>query len=156
MHRFVALFFFAALSDFALSAQPSCEITDFGILAPLRLEGIREAPTTATGRVREFADIAFQQRTDRIPLRLGTRFGVAHTFRNVPPDGQLWAVVTHPPITNANGQSSSVSSAEKNPTDTGTSYGFDSPSELLPGTWVFEFRYRSELLCRKAFTVVSP
>lgn len=152
---FLALFAIAFLPAHAALAEPSCEITDFGILAPMLQESIREAPSTATGKVREFGEIKIQQHTDRVPARLGTRFGVRHIFRNVPANGELQVSITHPPITKANGQTSTVSSADKNPADSGTNYGFDNAYELLPGTWAFEFRYRGQLLCRKTFTVVS-
>jgi len=139
-----------------VAARPSCEITDYGILEPRKQEGVRDTPTTATGKVREFGAIKFKQRTERIPARLGLRFGVEHKFRNVPADGELQVLVIHPPIVKANGQTSTVSSARKNPADSGTNYGFDSEAELLSGTWAFEFKYRGNLLCRKAFTVFLP
>lgn len=145
----------ALIAQPAFSAQPSCEISAFGILASQAQRGVRKAPTTVTGKVRDYEGISIQEHTDRIPARLGLRFGVQHKFQNIPA-GELKVVITHPPIASLQGSKLTVSSANIDPSDLGTNYGFDTPSELVPGTWTFEFRHHDRLLCRKAFTVVLP
>lgn len=142
------------LSEPAFSATPSCEIVDYGILAQAKVLEAREAPGAATGKELIIDATRIYERTERIPARLGLRFGVRHVFRNIPADDLLEVIVTHPPMVQPSGEAITVSRVRKDPISTGTSYGFDLPSELLPGQWLFEFKYRGKLLCQQAFIVV--
>lgn len=137
----------------ATFAEPSCQITDFGIAEAGELVRIVDEAGAASGKVRYVKSGVIVKQTDHIPARLGLRFGVKHEFKDVPPDGGLQVVVNHPPMKNAAGDLQTISKGPKNPKDVGFYYGFDRPAELLAGQWVFQFMYNSKLLCEKTFTV---
>lgn len=155
MRRLTLFMLLSLLGAGPLSAAPSCRITNFGILAPAKAKSIQPAPGTASGAHRLFDKIEIQQKTDKIPARLGTRFGVMHRFRDIPKDGKLEVLIRHPEITNLSGTKATASLNRKSPSSNGTSWGFYELWELRPGKWVFEFYLDEKLLCKKEFTVVK-
>jgi hypothetical protein len=136
-------------------AAPSCKITNFGILKPAQAKSIKEAPGTASGAHRVFDRVEIEKRTDRVPARLGLRFGVQHQFRDIPKGEQLTLYIDHPELTAPSGAKATASESRKSPTSNGTSWGFYDHSELVPGKYQFDFRYKGKSLCKKAFTVVK-
>src|SRR6185436_13602288 len=129
------------------SAAPSCKITNYGILATAKAKSIQPAPGTASGQHRIFDKVEIKTRTDRIPASLGVRFGVQHEFRDIPKGGQVTLHVDHPEITSPGGVKATASESRKSANSNGTSWGFYDPSELIPGKYVFEFRYAGKKLC---------
>lgn len=136
-------------------AEPTCRITDYGILEEGELVAVTDEGGTASGKVRYFKPTNIQERTDRVPARLGLRFGVKHEFLDIPPNSVLQAAVIHPGMKSFTGEMRTVSKGPKNPRDVGTNYGFDREAELLAGQWVFQFHYKGQVLCEKAFTVYA-
>lgn len=146
-----SLLFIAACA----SAEPTCRITNYGILEEGELVAITDESGTASGKVRHYKPANIREKTDRIPAKLGLRFGVKHEFQGIPPNSGLQASVIHPAMRSSTGELRTLSKGPKNPMDVGTNYGFDREAELLPGQWVFQFHYKGQLLCEKAFTVYA-
>ena len=103
--------------------------------------------------------------TNRIPARLGIRFGFWYEITNLSvKDGELVElvkVVRHPPITKPDGTvSKSFEFTETPPVSDGrakgwTGYGFDQRYELAIGTWEFEMKYKGTTVCKCTFDVVK-
>jgi hypothetical protein len=103
--------------------------------------------------------------TNRIPARLGIRFGFWYEITNLPvKDGDLVEivkVVKHPPITKPDGTMSKGFEFTETPvvrdgrTKGWTGYGFDQRYELAPGIWEFEMKYNGATVCKCSFEVVK-
>lgn len=135
---------------------------------------------TVTSRHRDFANPRGDRRpyhffkdpptftavTDRIPAKLGVRFGVVFELTNLPKiqNGAVHIVLVtrHPPLRNRDGTSSTQNELPVRMAVKGrdrivswTGFGFDRREDLVPGIWTFEVRsYNNNLLCKKDFRVV--
>ena len=103
--------------------------------------------------------------TDHIRARRGLRFGIVFELTNLPKAQNarvgIVLVTTHPPFRGSNGTTSTGVKEPMRITVGGrvrivswTGYGFGGDNDLVPGTWTFEVRSYSRLLCKKDFTVV--
>ena len=151
----IALSASASTSTTAPAPAPSCRIDAFGIFPKAESVGTRVAPNTPTGRVRVYANQVMEVKTSTIPARLGLRFGVAHTFLNIPEGDKIDMTMRHPPLQKKGGGTSTESRTTKEPNSQGSAFGFDSPQEVVLGKWVFEFRHKGKLLCSQPFQVVA-
>jgi Domain of unknown function (DUF3859) len=123
-------------------------------------------PGSIKGVSRAYMDPpTFTAVTDRIRAKPGLRFGIVFELTNLPkaqsarlalvlvkkhpllraPDGTTSTGVEQPVTIPVGGRDRIVS---------WTGFGFDHNYELVPGTWTFEVRSPSRLLCKKDFTVV--
>ena len=103
--------------------------------------------------------------TDRIPAQLGVRFGIVFELTNLPRTQNaavgIRLVTRHPPFREPDGTTSTGTERELRLPVKGqdrivswTGAGFDHKEELVPGTWTFEVRSFTKLLCKKDFIVV--
>ena len=103
----------------------------------------------------------FTAHGDVFTARLGLHFGFRFTLNNVP-DIQtidLQTVVTHPPITDKNGQTSTryelitTLPVSDSFADSVTGYSFDRPGEMTPGVWTFTHSFHGRTVVTKSFTI---
>lgn len=132
--------------------KPSGTILSYGILKDLELTSISPLENSPSGVIRSYDGIEIATITDRIPIRDGLRFGIVRKFSGIP-DGEetIEIVVSHPPITNGEGE---IFTRQRYFTATdsmGSSYGFDHAYEKVEGEWTFECLYNGTLLCKKTF-----
>jgi Domain of unknown function (DUF3859) len=102
--------------------------------------------------------------TDRIPAKPGVRFGIVFELTNLPKTQNatvgIVLVTIHPPLrrdgTTATRNEQPVRMAVKGRDRivSWTGFGFERPEDVVPGTWTFEIRSSSKLLCKKDFRVV--
>jgi hypothetical protein len=121
-------------------------------------------PTTVVSRA--YLDPpTFTAVTDRIRARRGVRFGIVFELTNLPKAQNakvnIVLVTRHPPFREPNGTISTVVEQPmripvggRDRIGSWTGYGFGRDYDLVPGTWTFEVRSYSRLLCKKDFTVV--
>jgi hypothetical protein len=122
-------------------------------------------PGTATGNSHTVGNVQFYQSTDRVPARLGTRFGVNYVIVGNP-DGailefrQIWRLPA-PGLRNpktGNVYRESPRTVQKTIGDRGalTGYSFDDDWEMVPGPWTCELWLGERLMLTKTFTVYKP
>lgn len=103
--------------------------------------------------------------TDRIPAKLGIRFGIVFELTNLPTIRNatvgIVLVTKHPLVRLADGTPSTGSERELRIPVAGrdrivswTGHWFERREDLVPGIWTFEVRSYNRLLCKKDFTVV--
>jgi Domain of unknown function (DUF3859) len=103
--------------------------------------------------------------TDRIPAKMGVRFGIVFELTNLPKTQYatvgIVLVTKHPLVRRPDGTTSTGTEQRVRMEVRGqdrivswTGVGFDHAEELVPGIWTFEVRSYSRLLCKKDFTVV--
>jgi hypothetical protein len=103
--------------------------------------------------------------TDRIPAKLGVRFGIVFELTNLPviQNGKVNIVLVtrHPPFRNRDGATATtdeepvrIAVGGRDRIVSWTGFGFDRPETVVPGIWTFEIRSKDRLLCKKDFTVV--
>jgi hypothetical protein len=103
--------------------------------------------------------------TDRIVAKMGVRFGIVFELTNLPTIQNaavgIVLVSKHPLIRSPDGTTSTGTERRLRLSVRGqdrivswTGFGFDHREDLVPGTWTFEVRSYSKLLCKKDFTIV--
>jgi hypothetical protein len=134
---------------------PYCVIEDYGIVdaTPIHQRSFA-SESTAMGVMNKIrGQISFSRTTTKIPAKIGTRFGVKHSFFNIPKGERLMTVISHPKMLSPSGDLKTASGGPKRATSNGTSYAFDKKEELQPGIWVFSFYHKDRLLCSQDFNV---
>jgi hypothetical protein len=123
-------------------------------------------PGSSSGVSRAFMDPpTFTAVTDRIRAKIGVRFGIVFELTNLPKIQNatvgIVLVRKHPPSRNRDGTISTGGQRSLRMEVRGhdrivswTGVGFEHEEDLIPGTWTFEVRSYSRLLCKKDFTVV--
>ncbi|KAB2920455.1 MAG: DUF3859 domain-containing protein [Hyphomicrobiaceae bacterium] len=137
-------------------------IFEYGIYSG-RTEASRPQEGTATGTINTVADLKLVAQTERIPARIGTRFGFGYEVVGRPRDAsaRMTFITRFPPqgVVNANGimyfQNEFEASVPVGVAMTRT-YTFDEPWELATGEWTLEIHYRGRKLAEKRFVVVEP
>jgi len=129
---------------------------EYGFRCKQETTGSALAPNTVVGSV-DLIDpfIGFRWKSSRVPAVLGLSFGVrtiavpGTQFENVD------VVVTHPPLPESavTSQSWSTSITDSNPNI--SSYAFDYPFELVPGSWSFEARSKGRVFYHVNFEVIE-
>jgi hypothetical protein len=103
--------------------------------------------------------------TDHIRARRGVRFGIVFELTNLPKiqnaKVNVVLVSKNPPLRNPDGTTSTgvkepvrIAVRGRDRIVSWTGFGFEHDSDLVPGTWTFEVRTSSRMLCKKDFTVV--
>ena len=145
--------------------EPYAKITNYGIVTnEPQPKAVLVEPSAPSGVLRKFAakEMAFLETTDRIPAKLGIRFGLAFEIYNLPdvPRIALRTRVFHPPLKKPDGKTSTEFeyvrrlAVNGGKTYGGISYRFDEPHEVLPGTWSFEYFLGDTKLFSKDFVVI--
>lgn len=122
-------------------------------------------PGTATGNSHKVGNVQFYQSTDRVPARLGTRFGVNYVIVGNP-EGTIveFREVVRLPAPGLRNPKTGNVYRETNRTvqkaignrGTLTGYSFDQDWEMVPGPWTFELWLGERLMLTKTFTVYKP
>ena len=125
-----------------------------------------KTPGSTSGVSRAYLDLpTFTAVTDHIRARPGVRFGIVFELTNLPKAQNarvgIVLVTRHPPLRDPDGKTSTGDEQPVRITVGGrdrivswTGFGFGHDYELVPGTWTFEVRSHSGMLCKKDFTVV--
>lgn len=166
---FIAVTLFAALPAAGATSQsgePYAKITNYGVVTNQpKPKAVLVEPSAPSGILRKYAakEMAFLETTDRIPARLGIRFGLAFEIYNLPnvPHIALRTRVLHPPMKKPDGTTSTEFeytprlAVTNGTTYGGTSYRFDHDHEVLPGAWLFEYYLGESKLFSKSFTIID-
>lgn len=155
MNKLGASIFMLFISGISIAGEPSCDITDYGIVGSIPKSQSRiSSEQVSTGTlIKSVGEISFQEKTTDIPLKLGIDFGVKHIFSNIPEGGVIIATIKHPPMQTNSGKYKDFSTWQKSPKSNGTSYKLESDNELLPGKWEISFSYKGSVLCSKEFNL---
>lgn len=141
------------------------KLVDYGIYEFTRVS-IRNAAATAEGRIWEGKDCKLLFRTDVIPAKLLTSFGIrcnlqaklaGNEISNTMP---IQVTIRHPKFIYADTKKESTKEewiSRQSPYGMAyIGYKFDHEYEMVPGEWVFELRYQNVLLVEKKFIVQRP
>jgi hypothetical protein len=163
MCRCNALHVVAVLAVFSLcgassvrGAEPSCEITNYGLIGATTEASRVPSEHTATGMYSQIQRGQLLERTAIVPARLGAQFGVLRTLSNIPEGEKAELVISHPQILTPSGQRLTRSVIPASPTSVANAYGLDQPYEVVTGEWTFEYFYHGKSLCRQTFYLVEP
>jgi hypothetical protein len=162
--RLIASFVFLLFCcSFARAADMKGKVVSYGIFTVSGKEEIVRSPETPSGVTRIPAgNPLLTAATNRIPAKLGVRFGMWYQVDNVvAADGEIEVtkIARHPTITKPDGTTSKgFTFIEKARIKDGgvlgwTGYGFDQPYELVPGRWEFEMAIKGKTVCKHEFTV---
>jgi len=159
----ISLVLFATGCSFARAADMKGRVVSYGIFTVSGKEEIVKSPETPSGITRIPAGTPIlTTSTNRIPAKLGVRFGMWYEITNVPvADGEVEVtkIARHPSITKPDGTTSKgFTFVEKQWAKDGrvlgwTGYGFDHGHELAPGRWEFEMAVKGKTVCKQEFTV---
>ncbi len=150
-----ALVLLACSSMPEITQKVECEIHSYGALEPEDPSKIKKSDEVFSGYIRSYSGINIPTNSSEIELERGRRFGLEHTFSGVPEGDVLKLVLTHPEMKKTDGSIATKQVVKKNPSDGGSSYGFDRPYEQVTGEWKFEYWYDERLLCYQSFNVVE-
>jgi len=141
----------------ARAADMKGKVVSYGIFTVSGKEETVKSPETPSGVTRIPAGTPMLTvATNRIPAKLGVRFGMWYQITNVAAaDGEIEVtkIARHPAITKPDGTTSKgFTFVEKQWVKDGsvfgwTGYGFDHPYELAPGRWEFEMAVKGNTVC---------
>ena len=147
----------------AAAAEIQGKILNCGLFRFSGKEELIKTPETSSGFTRVPAGTPILvASTNRIPAKIGVRFGMVYELVNVAaPDGQIKVtkIARHPKITKPDGSSSEgFTFLEPQLVKDGrvvgwTGYGFDHDYELAVGDWEFEMRLEGKTVAKQKFTV---
>jgi hypothetical protein len=127
---------------------------------------VLKIPDATPGSNRFYTDPpTFTAVTDRIPAKLGVRFGIVFELTNLPKMQSatvgIVLVTKHPVMRRPDGTTSTGTKLPLRMAVRGrdrivswTGFAFENDSELVSGIWTFEVRSYTKLLCKKDFRVV--
>lgn len=155
----VALMAFA--SGFSANAQttpsvvlePTCNISYFGTFGSLAADAKAGRKLNIPANSMVDNDLYAALRTNKIPMQIGTLFGVIRQIANIKDETNLQLVISHPQMINDKGQSSTKTMVQSKITNMGDMYRFDLPYALVPGNWSFDYFYRGKSLCKQDFEI---
>lgn len=150
----------------ALAAEAQGKVLSYGLFRFSGKEEVVKSPETTSGVTRVPAGTPILvASTNRIPARIGVRFGMSYELVNVAaPDGEIKVtkIARHPRITKPGGKvSEGFTFLEPQWIKGGrvvgwTGYGFDHEYELAAGDWEFEMQLEGKTLLKQKFTVFKP
>src|SRR5207249_296509 len=139
------------------------KVLSYGLFRFSGKEEIVNSPETTSGVTRVPAGTPILiASTNRIPAKMGVRFGMSYEIINVvAPDGQIKVtkIARHPKITKPDGTTSEGFTFTEPQWIKGgrvvgwTGYGFDHDYELAAGDWEFEMQLEGKTLLKQKFTV---
>lgn len=143
--------------------DPQGRILNFGLVTFSGQAREVADPKVPTGKRWHVEDVTFTVQTNRIPARIGVRFGVSYQISNLLTDDGTdvlhTVVYRHPPIPLPSGGTSTVNERlGTRPVSDGKAkgtavYAFDEDYELAPGQWEISIVYKGLTLCSQRFTV---
>ncbi|MBF0187109.1 MAG: DUF3859 domain-containing protein [Magnetococcales bacterium] len=159
----VGFLFFICSGSALAGGVTSITIVDFGIysgkVAPANTSDVSDQPK------KELLYATLKRRTDGIPAKLKTEFGVEYVAlgedsSDVGTRATIDLKITHPPIKDPEtGEVSSGGSWNKKiilGDRTYSGYGLDTPWELVPGIWTLEISYKGKLMATQRFILHRP
>lgn len=141
----------------------AAETLAYGTFSSSGVKHFAVAATDDAPPVDSVSKYRFESFTNRIPMVLGTEFGLEYQI-NTKPKGQPISITTiirfpEPGLKEPGGKRYSTST-ERRRASIGEpqlhGYGFDESWELVPGEWVFEVWHKKAKLVSKTFTVYEP
>ena len=160
------LFLITGCNAMATSEDVSGTIVRYGIIRPPDTYEKVKTPGTDSGVARGLHEMpTFSIITNRIPAKLGTRFGFSYEINNLRvPDGTVIDVVRFercPAMSKPDG--TTFTGAERpvrlpvvgGKADGYCGFGFDHEYELVPGNWTFEIRLNGKTLFKHDFVVLA-
>ncbi len=169
--RWIGLFLLASLTACVTTTQDGRGIRDVEIVEA----GIYALPAAAhsmpTGQCDALTEpdhvdvnISAQERTNRIPAKLGTAFGVKFRPVGTAPDGvSTFRVLWRAPdpgipdaVTGKPMRDDGCAYAYRTGVTTFQGFRFERPAELIPGAWALEIWNGDRKLLAYGFTVYKP
>ena len=145
------------------AAEVHGKVMSYGLFKVSGKEEIVKSPDTPSGVTRIPAGTPMLLiSTNRVPAKIGVRFGMWYEITNVPAsDGEIEVtkVARHPTIKKPDGTiSKGFTFVEKQWVKDGrvvgwTGYGFDHDYELSTGEWEFEMQFKGKAVCMQKFVV---
>ena len=127
--------------------------------------GTNAAPGTAAGITHVVGQVKFYQQTNRVPARIGTRFGISYVVVGSP-QGQsvatrvIWRLpapgLRNPKTGNVYRETTEDTTKAIGSRDSLTGYRFDEEWELVPGDWTLELWVGGRMLATRTYTVYRP
>jgi hypothetical protein len=145
----------------SLPTRPSVtgRVTEYGIYDVFGRERVISGAPTPDGTVTLFSQYRFAQHTDRVPARIGVRFGFTYVLEGITEQTvDLQKVVKHPTFRNARGKIERMYSVTYRDTRADAissiwGYELSRSEELVPGVWVIELWYNGRKVLSRSFTV---
>lgn len=140
-----------AQSNGAIVQEPTCTITFYGVFGSKAADARLGKQVNVSPEYMLDQDRYAAQKSTAIPLAIGTSFGVLRRITNITGDNQVQLVISHPEMTNPNGQVSKRTVVQSAIANLGELYRFDLPYALVAGAWSFDYQYRGKSLCKQEF-----
>jgi len=165
MHRHIlfAAFALIASGSAAIGDEVQGRILGYGIIKRPDSYRTIETPGTASGHANLVDKPVVTVTTQKIPAKLGVRFGCFYEISNLPiADGEKVKLVRVTRCPALNKPDGSIFTGAELPlsytvvrgrVEQYTGFGFDHDYELVPGTWTFEIRFGDKILCRQDFII---
>ena len=158
----VALFLFSIACTSAQASGISVRFTESGLYKLDNIKEIEDA-STALGR-RHTANATLSQNTDRVPLTIGTSFGITFvvTSASNAPNVKLRKIMRFPSPGLKNLQTGKTKSYDEAMMtyvpgqEQKAWYTLEEPFELVPGVWKFELWDGNQKIGERAFTLSKP
>ncbi len=145
------------------AAEMSGKVLNYGIFEFRGTVHPVKTPGTPSGFSRPLGDVpTLLTATNRIPARIGIRFGMFYEINNLPlTNGELTVTIVyrHPPMTSPDGTVSSqfnvsgMVRVNDSSVFNWTGFTFDHLYELLPGRWQIEVKFGAKTICEQEFFV---
>lgn len=141
----------------------AAETLAFGVFTSYGKDSTTLSATDDAPPVDSVKSYRFREFTNRIPMQIGTEFGIEYQI-NTRPKGRPINISTviifpEPGLIRPGGKTYKKSTETKR-TSIGKGhlhgYGFDEDWELVPGEWIFEVWYKNARLVKKSFTIYDP
>ncbi len=135
-------------------------LTGFG-LCQVANEAAEPSQDSLTDHFLRSDTISFLAETDTIPLKRGSRFGIAYSLEGIEEDNAevFVARIRHPLLTNPTTGESSAEVTETKAGCIGESnfdyFHFEYSWELKPGKWLFQVIQSGRVLIEKEFNLYS-
>lgn len=152
--------FYASAEDTLINAA---ETLAYGTFSSSERNTYTKGATDEAPPVDSVEKYRFENFTNRIPMILGTEFGIEYQI-NTKPKGRPISITTIIQFPEAGlkqpGGRKYRKSTETKRVSIGDpqlhGYGFDEPWELVPGEWTFEVWHKKAKLITKTFTIYEP
>ena len=157
----LALASFAAAAAAQESTVRSAEIVNYGIYR-VELTGQHiPMPSTGAGSIHPVSSAILVAKTNQIPAKVGTSFGLMFILNGTPADSEadVDVIVKHPSFKTPDGKTTAkldkVTWRYRMDEKVGYTYTFDHDWEAVPGKWSIEIWWRGKMLTSKRFLVKS-
>ena len=158
------LVFLSAAGVAAAQSVERIDVLDSGLYNAVTTR-TEAAPGTASGRTHVVDKVEFYARTNRVPARIGTRFGMRYVVVGSPQDQNVgvrvvWKLpapgLRNPKTGNVYRETNEDVTKTIGYRDSLTGYRFDDDWELVPGDWTLELWAGGRMLATRTYTVYRP